>query len=98
MAQFKKGDFVQITPKPDRRWGEWIVNVHDHFCSRTGYIDEIIEDFKHTQNSKSGERDPDEDLIKVAVFFMDSFFGKGDKWYYALFKKKHLIKKQRKKY
>lgn len=93
MAQFKKGDYVQVTPisNPFPQWGQWDDNVQGPFCGRIGYIEDIFEDDKDTAHRPDGKRNPDEDLVQVAVFFSNPTFGKGDKWYHANFKKRHLI-------
>ena len=83
MANFKKGDWVQITPKSDHRWHDWST-TYDLFCGKIGYIAKIEQD-----TDKPDDRN--EDLIQVNVYFSDNTFIGGPKWYFLDFKKKHLI-------
>jgi hypothetical protein len=42
MAKFKEGDWVKITPQPDKMWSGW-TNTHDQYCNKVGYIEGIWE-------------------------------------------------------
>lgn len=83
MAKFQQKDWVQITPSPDSGWKGWD-EAHDYFCSRVGRIFSIEE-------SLDKPEDPEEDDVKVEVYFGDSTFTEGPQWYWASFKKRHLI-------
>jgi hypothetical protein len=83
MANFKEGDWVQITPTPDHRWSGWNES-NDYFCSRMGRLFFIGE-------SMENPSDPDDDDVKVEVYFGDHTFLEGPQWYWAPFKKRHLI-------
>ena len=85
MASFEEGDWVSITPTPDRRWWQWKENSQSLFCGRLGYIQEICEDSDFPGN-------PDESLLKVSVYFSDWTGAEGPNWFWAFFKKKHVIK------
>lgn len=84
MAKFKIGDWVQITPKPDRAWRVWNNESHDPFCGEIGQITDIQEDPEHTDK-------PDEDIVKIVVKFNEDLFKRGCFKYWQWFKKRHLI-------
>lgn len=84
MANFNKNDWVRITPTPDLRWVDWIPSIQTEFCNRLGFIEDIMEDSNFPE-------DRDEDLLRISVFFGDWTFQDGPKFYYAFFKKRHVI-------
>lgn len=85
MADFKEGDWVAITPTPDKKWHEWKDDTQTLFCGRLGYIQEVLEDTKFPGNI-------DEYYLKVSVYFGDWTDSNGPNWYWAFFKKRHVIK------
>jgi hypothetical protein len=79
MATFNKGDWVQITPQPDRRWSGW-TDTHDNFCGKVGQIRDIFED---TENGDT--------LYNVTTNFPFGFLGQKAGHYYTDFHGDHLI-------
>lgn len=77
MATFKKGDWVEITPKPDTKSKLWDEYVHNRFCGEIGFIHELAEE-------------DDQIIVNVCVWFEDGVFSKKG-YRYAWFENKHLI-------
>lgn len=79
MAKFNVGDWVEITPTPDRRSEIWDNGIHDHFCGKIGTVDDIAED---DQGS----------VYKITAYF-DSYKAFGQPGNYtAWFEDRHFIK------
>jgi hypothetical protein len=88
MANFNKGDWVQITPIPDKKWRRWSNNpeYYGNFTGKIGTIEEIDEEMSS----------PGPVLYKIKVEFDDYIEdgytklppGKYSEW----FKADHLIK------
>ncbi len=85
MATFQIDDYVQIQFNKDRKWSEWDDEIHGRFCGRIGIIEDFCQDFNEPN-------DPEEDLVKITVYFGDNTFNNGPGPYFAYFKKRHLIK------
>lgn len=88
MAFFKEGDWVKITPNPDRNWKRWNGNsaYYNNFLNQIGQIQDIDED-------------PDESgrmLYRITVYFTEEIYdgyeylAKGN--HVAYFREKHLIR------
>lgn len=75
MASFQVGDWVEITPTPDKRWNRWS-SEHDEFCGAIGYIAD--------QNTLTNE-------VKVVVDFMEDKWTPGVTKYWLWFLDSHLI-------
>lgn len=79
MATFNKGDWVQVTPQPDKRWSGW-TDTHDQFCGKVGQIRDIFED------PNNGDT-----LYNVIANFPFGFLGQKAGHYYIDFHGDHLI-------
>lgn len=79
----KIGDWVEITPQSDLRWGSWAASrdVYDCFRSKIGVIENICEDY---------ERDG-QYLYSVKVDFPDGLNNLPAGEYYEWFRDYHLI-------
>ena len=79
----KIGDWVEITPQSDLRWGSWAASrdVYDCFRSKIGVIENICEDY---------ERDG-EYLYSVKVDFPNGLNSLAPGEYYEWFRDYHLI-------
>lgn len=80
------GDFCQIRPTPDNKWGFWDDDNHTPYCGRIGKITHIVPDLSIPNNRE-------EDLIFIEVFFNSGIFDDDAGTYQQFFKKRHLIKK-----
>jgi len=49
MSSFKKGDWVQITPQPDKTWYFWSA-VYDEACSKVGQVVNLEQGPNNNQN------------------------------------------------
>jgi len=76
MATFREGDWVQITPTADKRWGHWS-DEHTTMTGHIGVIDAIQQD------------DADPSVTYVSVSLLDKV---GDPFTRAWFLEKHIIK------
>lgn len=75
MASFQIGDWVEITPTPDKNWNRWSSD-HDEFCGAIGYIAD--------QNTLTSE-------VKVVVDFMEDKWVPGTFKYWLWFLDSHII-------
>jgi len=88
MANFKEGDWVQITGTPDLKWSRWSNNpaYYNNFLNKIGQIKEIEEDYD----------DPLQFQYRVGVEFEyeinDGYSKLSPGKYYEWFKGDHLIK------
>lgn len=82
MAKFKVGDWVEITPNPDKFWELWDEKIHDHYCSKIGQITAMSDDI-------DDDADP---YCQVSIW--TNIFSPNPidyNWYYAMFKARHLV-------
>lgn len=91
MAIFLINDYVQIKPSVDLSWDDWDEEANNPFCGRIAKIVKIIPDF-------ANPKDRNEDIVRVCSFFPEGFYPDGPGYYYAFFKKRHLIKKTEEDY
>lgn len=88
MANFSKGDWIKITPTPDKKWIRWYTNkdFYDNFLGQVGEIKEVEDDAE-----RKGE-----ELYLVSVYFPYDIYDKninvGAGNHYEYFRDYHLIK------
>ena len=81
---FNVGDWVQITPTPDYRWGQWYNSrdIYQEYLDKIGVIQFVAED----------DDRPGESLYAVKVKFPFGLGNLGPGEYYEWFRGEHLIR------